>query len=175
MSADPLDDLDAPPPPPAARLLRTLRELGGALLFGLGMMLGVGALRAPSLPPRAPPLVLQSLAGPTVDLADLRGQRVLVNFWATWCGPCRVELPMLQAVDSVLILYVSVDEDEAALRAFAAREGLPADRVLRADDATQAAWGAATLPTTVAIGPDGAVESAHSGILTPLQLLWWTR
>ncbi len=164
-----------PPPSLAARAMSLVKDIALSLLFGLVVMQGVGALRAPDLPETAPSLRLPALSGATVDLAALRGQRVLVNFWATWCGPCQAEMPMLQAIEAVPVLYVSVDDDPGALRAFVARKGLPADRVLRADAATQAAWGATTLPTTVVVGPDGVVEAAHAGIVSPLQLVWWSR
>lgn len=169
-------DLDPTPPPSlAARAMSLVKDIGLSLLFGLVVMQGVGFLRAPDLPETAPALRLPALSGATVDLAELRGQRVIVNFWATWCGPCQAELPMLQAIDDVPVLYVSVDDDPGALQAFVARKGLPPDRVLRADAATQTAWGATTLPTTVVVGPDGAVEAAHAGIVPPHQLAWWTR
>jgi thiol-disulfide isomerase/thioredoxin len=174
MDLDPALD-PTPDPSLASRALSLAKDIGLSLLFGLAVMQGVGFLRAPDLADAAPALRLTAQSGAVVDLAALRGQRVIVNFWATWCGPCRAEMPMLQAIEDVPVLYVSVDDDPGALRAFVARHGLPPERVLRADAATQAAWGATTLPTTVVVGPDGAVEAAHAGIVSPLQLLWWTR
>jgi cytochrome c biogenesis protein CcmG/thiol:disulfide interchange protein DsbE len=176
MPDDLLDD-DVPPPSRRDRVLRGLRELAVTVVLLVVAFAVVGWLRAPSLPERPPPLRLHSLAGADVALADFAGRRVLVNFWATWCGPCRVELPLLRGHDgpATPVMFVAVDGEPAQLTAFARREGLPLERVLVADAATQRAWGVSTLPTTVVIGPDGGVEAAHTGIVTPVQLWWWGR
>jgi peroxiredoxin len=78
----------------------------------------------------APSFRLPSLAGGEVDLSSYRGRVVVLNFWATWCSPCVAEMPSLERLHRALggeglaVVTVSTDEDEAALRAFAAREGL---------------------------------------------------
>ncbi len=156
-----------------------LRSIGLTLGAIVALMWAVGALRAPTLPAAAPPLALVALDGSTVDLADLRGSPVIVNFWATWCGPCRVEMPLLTSFagwrPDVRVLYVAVDGKPDALRAYAQEAGLPLASVLRLDTASRKDWPVSTLPTTVAITADGQVRAAHSGIVTPPQLWWWAR
>ncbi|MBI2847216.1 MAG: TlpA family protein disulfide reductase [Chloroflexi bacterium] len=72
----------------------------------------------------APDFRLASLDGNTLSLSELRGRPVLVNFWATWCGPCRAEMPILEKVhrdkasEGLVILGVDVGEDERTVRAF---------------------------------------------------------
>ena len=72
----------------------------------------------------APELRLRSLAGGTVDLAAMRGQVVLLNFWATWCPPCVEEMPSLERLhralgpEGLVVLGVNVDEDDKAVRDF---------------------------------------------------------
>lgn len=86
------------PRTPATRK-RAVEVLFAALLIGLLIYRFGPELRSRAgLPARAPELQLTTLAGDTLRFADLRGSVVLVNFWATWCAPCRVEMPMLQAV-----------------------------------------------------------------------------
>jgi thiol-disulfide isomerase/thioredoxin len=167
---------EAPGPPSAAGRLRgLLKDLALSLGLGLVALTALGAMRAPDLPDQHPPLVARNMNGDEVDLSQMRGERVLINFWATWCGPCKLEMPLLQAVDDVPVLFASVDDNEGALRRYVREQGLPPERVLRLSQAQQAAWGVGTLPTTVVVGPDGQVEAAHSGLVNPLQLWWWSR
>jgi cytochrome c biogenesis protein CcmG, thiol:disulfide interchange protein DsbE len=169
-------------PPVEPGRLRLWGVLRGALLsLGgiLALMWGVGAVRAPSLPAEAPALVLPALDGATVDLADFRGQPVILNFWATWCGPCRLEMPMLTSFAAghpdVRVLYIAVDGSVEALTAFANGAGLPLGSVLRLGGSARKDWPVSTLPTTIAITPGGQIRAAHAGIVTPPQLWWWGR
>jgi thiol-disulfide isomerase/thioredoxin len=168
-----------PPEPGGRKLTRWARDLGIGLLGFVALFLFVGWLRAPELPDAAPAFSLPSLAGPRVALADLRGKTVVLNFWATWCAPCKVELPTLVSFAAehpeVPVLFVAVDGTPEALAAFAAEHGMPPDRVLVADAATRAAYGVGTLPTTVVVGPEGEVRGAHAGLIVGPQLSWMTR
>lgn len=84
----------------------------------------------------APGFRLPALDGSVVDLASFRGQVVVVNFWATWCPPCVDEMPSLEKLhralgrEGLVVLGVSADEDESALRQFVARTGV-SFRILR--------------------------------------------
>lgn len=161
-------DADRPGPRAARWVVTTLGWLVAAVvLFQL-----IGAFRAPRFT-ETPALALKTLTGETVDLASLRGQTVVVNFWATWCGPCRLEIPSFsafaQANPNVPVLGVAVDGTPPQLQAAAKKLGIRYP-VLIADAHTQRAWGVTTLPTTFVIGPNGEVKHAHTGILLRPQL-----
>jgi thiol-disulfide isomerase/thioredoxin len=119
----------------------------------------------------APALELPALDGATHRLADYRGQVVLVNFWATWCGPCRAEMPSIERLRERLagrpfvVLAVNVGEGERVARDFA--ESLPVRFTVLMDRDTRAArsWGARVLPATYILGPDGRIRYGHFGEL----------
>ncbi len=113
----------------------------------------------------APPLRLPDMDGTTIDLADLRGQVVLINFWATWCPPCRREMPSLERLsqategEGVAVLAVNIGEDEDTVFPFIGMvEPAPTFPLLfDKDAATLEPWGVRGLPTTLVVAPDGSV------------------
>ncbi len=115
--------------------------------------------------PQPPELVVATVHGDTFDLAALRGRVVLVNFWATWCAPCRQEMPALDAfyksyhARGVELIGVSADKkrDAAEVRKVAAGVGYP---VAMASEATKNSFGApSALPVTYLIDRTGAVRA----------------
>jgi len=140
----------------------------GTLILIAALMVVAGRLRAPDLEGAAPPFALTALDGSEVTLSSLHDQTVVLNFWATWCGPCRLEMPMLarwsRAHPDVAVLGIAVDDQIGPVRAFVRDRDVPYP-VLWDDARVQAAYEVTTLPTTVVIGPDGRVSGAHTGLV----------
>jgi thiol-disulfide isomerase/thioredoxin len=109
----------------------------------------------------APPLALNDLDGKPWDLSALRGRAVLLNFWATWCEPCREEMPSLQALakrhepDSLLVLMVNYREAEPGIRRFLERVPLALPVLLDSDGSAAREWTPRVFPTTVLIDRNG--------------------
>ncbi len=118
-----------------------------------------------------PPLVLRDLDGKSHDLAAYRGQVVLVNYWATWCEPCRDEMPAIQRLKNRLsgkpfaVLAVNLDEPESRIRNFLLK--MPLDFPILVDAGKQAtkAWKVRVLPMSFIIGRDGRIRYSLTGEL----------
>ena len=124
-------------------------------------------------PVEVPALTMQALDGQTVSSDDLRGKVTLVNFWATWCGPCRAEIPDLIKLqdrypDQLQVIGVSVDEGGVAIvEDFATEYGINYPVVMATPELRRAFPGVTALPTSFIVDPDGRVVQTHVGLINP--------
>jgi thiol-disulfide isomerase/thioredoxin len=118
-----------------------------------------------------PRLGLEDLQGRMHRLADYRGKVVLVNFWATWCAPCREEMPSLERLRQALegrpfvVLAVNVGEGARVAGDFMAGMSHGYTVLLDRDGRTTKSWGARILPASFVLGPDGSERFRHFGAL----------
>ena len=119
----------------------------------------------------APALELRSLDGHVHRLADYNGNVVLVNFWATWCEPCRDEMPSIQRLKEKLagrgfvVLAINLDEPEARIRKFLSPLKLEFTFLLDPGKKAARAWDARILPASFVLGPDGRIRYSLVGEL----------
>jgi thiol-disulfide isomerase/thioredoxin len=121
--------------------------------------------------------VLQDLEGQNVALSQFIGRPILVNFWATWCGPCRIEMPEIEAVwqeykdEGLVVLALDQDESAEDVQAFFDEFGLTFTPLLDEGNDTSLNFGVpGTLPASVFINAEGEVTAVHRGIMTRGQL-----
>jgi thiol-disulfide isomerase/thioredoxin len=151
-------------------------------LFGLGLGMA-GALALPfaaraahmlrpwPMEKTAPPLALADLDGKAWTLSQFKGRPVLLNFWATWCEPCRAEMPSLELVatryehEGLVVLSVNYQEPVPAIRRFLETLPFSLPILLDPDGAATAAWTPRVFPTTVVIDRNGMPRQSVLGEL----------
>ena len=118
----------------------------------------------------APDFTLQTVDGRMVSLSDFRGKAVVVNFWATWCPPCRSEMPDLQQTyseraDDVVVLAIDVQEAREPVRRFVEQYGLTFPILLDTNGDVTQSFGIQSLPTSFFIDREGRVAAFNMGAL----------
>ena len=155
-----------------------VKDWGIALLLTMIGFSLLSFMRTPSLPDQAPDWTLQNLDGERVSLRDFQGKTVVLNFWATWCGPCKTEIPTFsqfaQDNPDIPVLGISVDGTAASLKRASKALGISYP-VLIADRQIKEDYKVNSLPTTVVVGPDGKIKDVHVGIMFAPQLTWATQ
>lgn len=148
---------------------------GIAVLVGLSALCGWGF----SMNPRAldmtvmegkpaPDFTLTTLQGKKVQLSSLRGRPVVINFWSTWCVPCRQEHPLLQQAPRLYpgatFLGVIYNDDENKVRSYLGRASVPYDQFMDPDGKVSIAYGVTGVPETFFIDQDGVIrhKAAHA-------------
>ncbi len=147
-------------------LTRTLLSLVLACFIS---SMSVGIAGAAAAKGSAPNFTLKSVGGKNLKLSEMTGNVVLINFWASWCGPCREEMPLLNALHKkyeplgFTVLGVNVEEDAKKARGFL--KNFPVDFPVLLDNKNQVSkkYNVVAMPTTVVVDRDGNMRFLHQG------------
>lgn len=126
----------------------------------------------------APDLSLVDLNGQPVDLSDYRGRLVLLNFWATWCGPCRMEVPGLVAVQKAYgdrgftVVAVNLGEPQEQVQAFAQDNGMDFPILLDPEGRSQSLYPTRGIPTSFILDQEGVIRQVVVGAMDEEMLAW---
>jgi thiol-disulfide isomerase/thioredoxin len=156
-----------------------------AKLAALFLVLAAGTSAAappasPAKPIPFPDLDLEGRDGGGVRLSQLRGNVVLVNFWATWCGPCRAELPLLQDLynkysdRNFTVLAVNVDTDRDRIAPFLKAQNLSLPIYFASPNDAEMMTSRG-IPTSFIVAPDGTLEKAYVGYSPEIEKEWMER
>jgi thiol-disulfide isomerase/thioredoxin len=161
---------------------RLVSVLFGVLLIvggGVGLLLAVSrTARLPGTPVAAPlpDVAVSTLGGEVVNLADLRGRPVLINFWATWCPPCREEMPALERIErkwaerDAAVIVINFEEDEATIQRYLAENGLSLPVFQDSSGEAAQKLDITYLPTTLFVDSAGVIRSRNEGSLSQGQM-----
>jgi peroxiredoxin len=123
----------------------------------------------------APDFTLETVEGETIHLADLRGNVVILNFWATWCAPCRLEMPDLQEradrfPDGLSVLGIDFAETAEEVAAFRDEVGIDFPLLLDPQADVQRLYRVLGYPTTFFVDEQGTIRFQHVGLMSGAQI-----
>ncbi|MEE8318786.1 MAG: redoxin family protein [Dehalococcoidales bacterium] len=161
------------------KILKIMTALMLVIVFTLGLGLAgcSSAGTAPEVGKLAPDFQLSNLEGQSVSLSDFRGQPVLVNFWASWCGPCRYEMPFLQqiheeqAANGLVVLGINLGESPGEVREFMGEFGLTFTTLLDSEQDVALMYNVRSIPTTLLIDENGVIQGRKVGAFTTMKEL----
>jgi thiol-disulfide isomerase/thioredoxin len=162
-----------PPKPLRLTLLACLLGAVALSLLSLESRAQLPVIRFVRDPDPAPDFKVKDLDGKELSLESAKGKVILLNFWATWCGPCRMEIPSLVRLqdrykDQLQIIGMDVDDDdENVVREVVKSEGINYPVVLTTMQVRLAYGGIGALPTVFVINPQGRVVQKHVGLFNP--------
>ncbi len=131
---------------------------------------------APNVDSPAPGFTLNSLSGEQISLEQYTGRPLMINFWATWCGPCRLEMPLFQSYHEkygteFTILAVNVGETEAEVQAFVDQMSLDFDILMDKNGEVESLYRIRGYPSTYFMDEDGKIRILHLGMMSESQLI----
>lgn len=142
--------------------------------YPLGAIAGGNENTSIAVGKRAPNFSLSLEDGRVVTLHDLKGQPVMINFWATWCGPCRIEMPEIieaaHETPELVVLAVNVQEDLSLIESFAQDFEMDVPIVRDEGGDIQNLYQVRGMPTTYFVDRQGTVRAVWAGVLTPDRL-----
>jgi len=158
---------------------RSIVKIGVLLMVacGLGFLNGCGEVHADVKPQKdrhaAPDFALKDSTGKTLKLSDYRGKVVLLNFWATWCEPCQVEIPWFIEFEKTFkdrdfsVIGVSMDDDGwDSVKPFIAQQKINYPVVVANDDVSRKYGSIESLPTTFILDRSGRIAAMHIGLVS---------
>jgi len=152
-----------------------LKDWAVALAMGVVIFMAIQWLQPkPQIPDTAPDFSLTTVDGDPISLSALRGRTVVINFWASWCGPCQQEVPAFnrfhKAHPEIPIIGLAVDSGNSSKVRKTAQQWGISYPVAVANNQLQRTYDISTLPTTIVVGPDGKVADIHVGMMSERQL-----
>ncbi len=154
---------------PKPAIVKSVRSLLAACLGACLTAFAGLVSAAPAVGVTAPDFTLRTLNGPNLRLQEQRGHVVLVNFWATWCGPCRKEMPHLNRIadkyraSGLVLLGVNVDDDVQNASDVAGKLGVKFPVLLDTDKKVSRLYDLNSMPSTLVIDRAGRVRYLHRG------------
>jgi len=141
----------------------------------VGMIEEVDSGDMPQVNTPAPDFELENLTGEIKHLSDFQGRVVVLNFWATWCGPCTYEMPFFQEIyesyeSEIAVLAVNNQESVDRVSPFVEELGLTYEIMMDNDGGVAMQYQVLGFPTTYFIDPNGIIKFLHVGVLTEEQL-----
>ena len=140
------------------------------ILLGSFLLLNVEKTNAAEVGKKAPNFTLKNMNGNKVTLRDLEGEKVFINFWASWCPPCQTEMPDIQKLyknhgNDIKIIAINLEEKKEKVKKYLENENLTFPVLLDKNKKVASKYLVRAIPTSYFINENGIITAKHLGIL----------